>query len=58
MFQCVLEANGRSANIRQVEEGRYIVDIHIADGVKSYTEKWRHMAFSRALTWLDKGNLT
>lgn len=57
MFQCVLEANGRTAQIRQVEESRYIVDLQVDDNLKSYTEKWRHMAFSRALTWLDKGKM-
>lgn len=58
MFQCLLEGNGRVASIRMVEDFHWIVDLTIdEDQKKSYTEKYRHMAFNRALNWIDKGLL-
>ena len=56
MFQCLIEGNGRVANIRQVEGYHWVIDLTIGEDQKqSFTEKYRHLAFGRALKWIDLG---
>lgn len=56
MFNCLFEGNGRVAVVKMVEEFHWVVDLTIGeDQHQSFTEKYRHMALSRALNWIDRG---
>lgn len=56
MLVVLFEGNGRSAKIEQMGEYNWIVGFGLGDEqMRSVTEKYRHMAFSKALNWIDKG---